>query len=165
MHQRQSIVLEEYGLVAALEWLAEQAQERGGLVVDIELDGADVGNAAAIPPPIGRAAFRVALLALDNVVRHAAASRALIRLDIDGGRGRLAVIDDGRGIEDATAPLAGRGLIDMRTAANEVHAVFAVERGDRGTAIEMAWATPGLTAEDPASTSADITARGPGAHA
>ena len=165
MHQRQSIVLEEYGLVAALEWLAEQTQQRGGLVVDIELDGADVGNAAAVPPTIARAAFRVALLALDNVVRHAAASRALIRLDIEGGRGRLAVIDDGRGIEDATAPLAGRGLIDMRTAANEVHAAFAVEHGDRGTAIEMAWATPGPTAGIPAATSADITARGPGAHA
>jgi two-component system NarL family sensor kinase len=151
--------------VAALEWLAEQAQQRSGLVVEIELEGAEVGNADAIPPPIARAAFRVALLALDNVVRHAAASRALIRLDIEGGRGRLAVIDDGRGIEDATAPLAGRGLIDMRTAANEVHASFAVERGDRGTAIEMAWVNPSGTAEDPASMAADITARGPAARA
>lgn len=165
MHQRQSIVLEEYGLVAALEWLAEQAQQRGGLVVDIELDGADVGNAAAVPPSIGRAAFRVALLALDNVVRHAGASRALIRLDIEGGRGRLAVVDDGRGIEDAAAPLAGRGLIDMRSAANEVRASFAVERGDRGTAVEMAWVAAHHAAEDPASKAADITARGPGAHA
>ncbi|HUG29617.1 MAG TPA: hypothetical protein VMQ65_03765, partial [Candidatus Limnocylindria bacterium] len=87
------------------------------------------------------------------------------RLDIEGGRGRLAVIDDGRGIEDARAPLSGRGLIDMRTAANEVHASFAVERGDRGTAIEMAWSAPSRTAEDPSMMAANTTTRATGPRA
>src|SRR6185369_6223207 len=70
MHARQSVVLEEYGLVAALEWLAERTQQRALLQVDVELDGPAVDDSAAVPKPIARAAFRVALLAVDNVVRH-----------------------------------------------------------------------------------------------
>lgn len=144
MHERQSIVLEQYGLVAGLEWLAERTQQRGNLVVDIELDGADVGTPGAIPMPEGRAAFRVALLALDNVVRHAGARRAVIRLDVEVEAGRLAIVDDGRGIDDTAPPRAGRGLLDMRSAATEVGATFTVERRDDGTAVEMRWSrSPG----------------------
>ncbi len=159
MHQRQSIVLEEYGVVAALEWLAERTEQRGGLVVEIELDGADVGTPAAIPPAIARAAFRVALLAVDNVVRHARASRALIRLDVDAGRGRLAVVDDGVGIEDAVRGRGGRGVIDMRAAAAEVGAKLKVERRPGGTAVELTWATLAPTAGQHATRAADLPAR------
>lgn len=165
MHQRQSVVLEEYGLVAGLEWLAERTQQRAAIVVDIELEGSQVADRGAVTPPVARAAFRVALLALDNVVRHSGASRALVRLDVESGRGRLAIVDDGRGIEDSTASRSGRGLIDMRTAATEVGATMIVERGDRGTAVEMAWAGPMATAEDPATRAADLTARPSAPHA
>ena len=44
MHQRQSIVLEQFGLVAALEWLAERTEERSALRVQLDLDGAVPGR-------------------------------------------------------------------------------------------------------------------------
>ena len=66
MHARQSVVLEEYGLVAALEWLAERTQQRSPLVVELELDGDAVDDAAAISKPVARAAFRIALLAMEK---------------------------------------------------------------------------------------------------
>ena len=84
MHGRQSVVLEEYGLVAALEWLAERTQRRRPLVVDLELDGAGVDDRGAISKPVAGAAFRVAQLAVDNVVRHADATRVVLRLTVDG---------------------------------------------------------------------------------
>ena len=159
MHERQSIVLEEYGLVAGLEWLAERTQRRSNLIVDIELDGADAGAPGAVDLPVARAAFRVALLALDNVVRHAGAARAVIRLELEAGRGRMTVADDGRGIEDARVPRGGRGLVDMRSAAAEVGARFTVERRDRGTAVDVAWDRRPGTAEDSATLVEDSTDR------
>jgi signal transduction histidine kinase len=81
---RRSIVLEEMGLLAGLEWLAERVEDRSDVRVEIAVDGgveADpaaagvaAGSAAAPDRPpreAERAAFRVAQLALDNVVRRA----------------------------------------------------------------------------------------------
>ncbi|MEO5703737.1 MAG: ATP-binding protein [Candidatus Limnocylindrales bacterium] len=151
MHARQSVVLEEYGLVAALEWLAERTQGRneggnGGrppLVVDLELDGSTIDDPASVPKPVARAAFRVALLALDNVVRHAAASRAALRLMVDAGRLWLTVSDDGRGFDPGVAARGGRGLTDMRSAAAEIGAHVSASSSERGTEIELTWSVAG----------------------
>lgn len=153
MHARQSVVLEEYGLVAALEWLAERTEQRSPVRVELELEGAGVDDPASIPAPVARAAFRVALLAIDNVVRHARATRAEVRLVADPGSVRLGIADDGDGFDGDTAPRTGRGLIDMRTAASEVGAVVRVSQLAKGTAVEFAWAS----AANPASGSWDPT--------
>ena len=139
---RQSIVLEEYGLVAALEWLAERTQQRDSIQVDVDLDGARVDEPNAIPGPVARAAFRVALLALDNVVRHARATRASVGLTVDDGALRLAIEDDGEGIDAPGAsagPAETRGTKDMQQEASEVGGALRVERLDRGTRVELSW--------------------------
>ncbi len=141
MHSRQSIVLEEYGLVAALEWLAERTQARTPLDVVVELEGRSVDDPAAVPKPVARAAFRVALLAIDNVTRHAGASRALLRLTVDQGAMDLLITDDGHGFDGDTAPRTGRGLIDMRTTANAVGATVLVAANGSGTRIAFRWST------------------------
>jgi len=116
MHQRQSVVLEQFGLVAALEWLAERTEERSPLRVELDLDGEVPIGPGVVDSTVARAAFRIALLALDNVVRHAGATTATIHLSAPGDGLQLRVIDDG-------APSAsldrtdGRGLADMRAEA------------------------------------------------
>lgn len=149
MHARQSVVLEEYGLVAALEWLAERTEARTPLRVEVELDGSAVDDPAAIPSPVGRAAFRVALLAVDNVVRHAHARRAVLRLDATPDRVRLGIADDGDGFDGDAVGRSGRGLVDMRTAATDVGALVRVARLDGGTAVEFAWARAANPAAGP----------------
>lgn len=144
MHARQSVLLEEYGLVAALEWLAERTQQRAPIEVGIELDGEDVDDPAAVPKPLGRAAFRVALLALDNVVRHAGATRAVVQLTVGRGRLRLSVVDDGRGIEPGAAGRESRGLVDMRSEVAGVGGALRIKRRARGTEFELTW--PGAEA-------------------
>lgn len=145
MHARQSIVLEEFGLVAALEWLAERTEERSAVQVAIELgEGhADGEVGARIPKPVERAAFRIALLALDNVVRHADGSHAAVRLTTDGGSLRLEVSDDGPGIEAAASrPDPGRGLVDMRSEAAAAGAGLTIAASGRGARIELQWPRP-----------------------
>ena len=93
---RRSIVLEEMGLLAGVEWLAERVEERSDVRVEIEVGTADALGGRP-PRDVERAAFRVAQLALDNVVRHAPGAR-------HGWRSRrrrrpfgLRIQDDGQG--------------------------------------------------------------------
>ena len=137
MHQRQSIVLEQFGLVAALEWLAERTEERSALRVQLDLDGSVPDGPAAIDPKVARAAFRIALLGLDNVVRHAGATMATLRLAGRPTGLRLAVEDDGASpttLEES----GGRGIPDMRTAAAESGGTIRFVAGT-GARIEVAW--------------------------
>lgn len=153
MHGRQSVVLEQFGLVAALEWLAERTEDRTGIDVSIDLDG-DVDQAAALPIDVRRAAFRVALLSVDNVVRHAGASRIEVRLAIGGDGLRLAIDDDGQGFEAerpgrgaGTASSAGgrgRGLGDMREEARAAGGTLTVASTSNGTRIELRLPVPAM---------------------
>jgi signal transduction histidine kinase len=143
MHGRQSVVLEEFGLVAALEWLAERTESRGSLRVELELDGPDADTPADPPREVARVAFRVALLALDNVVRHAAASVATVTLRWSPAGLEMAIGDDGRGFEPAVAgrSAGGRGLADMVAEAAGVGASLRIDGagGERGTRVALAW--------------------------
>ena len=137
MHQRQSIVLEQFGLVAALEWLAERTEERSALRVQLDLDGAVPDGPVAIDPRVARAAFRIALLGLDNVVRHAGATTATVRLSGGPTGLRLTVEDDGV-LTTTLEELGGRGIPDMRTATVESGGTIRFV-GGTGARIEATW--------------------------
>jgi signal transduction histidine kinase len=150
MHGRQSIVLEEYGLVAALEWLAERTEERSTVRVDLELDGDRIDDRSAVPPDVARLAFRVGLLALDNVVRHAGAQVATVHLSVTAKAIELTVTDDGHAVDPSSIEHGGRGLVDMRTEAAAAGAALSISNPDGGTRVAVTW---------PAAHAAEIPAR------
>jgi signal transduction histidine kinase len=120
-------LLEDGGLVAAAEWLAESVQEHAPLTIEIDLRG-DTG--VRQPGSVERAAYRVLQLALDNVIRHAEAGNAYVAI-AGGARSLvLSVADDGRGMDTeraARAMSAGRlGLADMRAEAESVGATLEI---------------------------------------
>ena len=79
-----------------------------GLPVELEVAGEPVH----LPPGVDAAAFRIVQEALVNVVRHAAATRALVRVDYEPEAVELVVSDDGVG---GDAPIHdGRGLVNLR---------------------------------------------------
>ena len=142
---RRSIVLEELGLLAAVEWLAERVEDRSDVRVEIEVEptGAD-GDGGRPPKEVERAAFRVAQLALDNVIRHAPGSLARVSVASSARSVRLRIDDDGDGppVDEAAATRAGRrGIADMRAEAKACGARLEVGRGEagRGTSVELAW--------------------------
>ena len=83
-------VLEQAGLKAALRSLAQQAANRGGLALELELRYEH-------RHPREPLVFSAARELLGNIVRHADANRVAVRLVENDGDLELAVEDDGRG--------------------------------------------------------------------
>jgi len=127
------LVLDDLGLVAALEWLVDQIGSRGGLKGRLSVHG----DPTRISDEVATTLFRIAQESVTNVLRHAEASQVLIELAIDPERGEngaaagstdlgeaggldkdgvdkdgvvLRVVDDGRGIEPRGARRRGLGL-------------------------------------------------------
>lgn len=107
------LILEDLGLLAAVEELALGWGSKLGIEVDLLLDG--LGE--PIEPDVAIAIYRVVQEALTNVARHSAARSLAITAQRTDGVLRLAVEDDGRGFDpaDAGARRAHRtGLVGMR---------------------------------------------------
>lgn len=87
------VMLDDLGLVPAIEWLANDFTNRYGIDVErhIETGGLTFTSAGATT------LFRIVQEALTNVARHADATRVALRLDIEEGFCVLRVADNGRG--------------------------------------------------------------------
>ncbi len=104
-------ILDNLGLTAAIEWLADECAERSGLVCDLYL----AVDENLLDAEARTALFRIAQEALSNVGRHAAASEAHIRLHRKDQWIELIVADNGRGIEPEVLYDPGSyGLTAMR---------------------------------------------------
>ena len=105
-------ILDDLGLPAGLEWLVDRIRAETRLRV--HLDGSC--DDEHIPATVAIAIFRIAQEALTNVVRHAHATGAEVRLRTADGELELTVSDDGEGFDVAAAracPAASVGLFGM----------------------------------------------------
>ncbi len=122
----------EDGLVAALHECAEERCE--GLAVGVE---GPIGHL-----PISRDAegqlFAIGREALTNVVKHARAANASVRVDIDDDRVLLEVSDDGRGFDPERRHPGHYGLESMRGRATDIGARLSIASGPGlGTRIRV----------------------------
>lgn len=100
----------DLGLVAALEWLAEDLQTRSGVCCRLDIAEEDI----ALDEERATVVFRVVQESLTNVVRHAEASKVRITLRRTGTHLNLQVQDNGRGFNPkAPSPSRGFGLLSM----------------------------------------------------
>jgi len=105
------------GLRQALLRLAERERETNGLQVQVEAP-----EALDLPMHVQTALLRIAQSTLANVVQHASATRAAIRLEQRDGAVRLTVRDDGVGFDPAAlqAPSASSDSFGLRAIAERV---------------------------------------------
>ncbi|HKD33143.1 MAG TPA: GAF domain-containing sensor histidine kinase [Gaiellaceae bacterium] len=102
-------VLDDFGLVAALENLTSSFTQQTGIRVDF---GAALGE-RRVPGEVETALYRIVQESLTNVVKHARARRVSISLTRMEGSVKAVIEDDGQGFDPA-APDGGHGLIGMR---------------------------------------------------
>ncbi len=126
--------LESDGLVQALRTHATAVQRRTALAIVVDAEPID-----RLPLQAEEALYRIGQEALHNVVKHANASHATIRIWREGDRVRLSVSDDGGGFDPDAVPRGHLGLIGMRQRVDLVGGELRVEsRTGKGTSIEAA---------------------------
>jgi PAS domain S-box-containing protein len=105
------IVLDQLGLIPAIEWQAHEFQSRTGIqcTLDIYLRSVTLSQAEST------AMFRIFQEILTNVARHAQATAVKINLQEQAGGLVLEVRDNGRGVTDAElSNPTSLGLVGMR---------------------------------------------------
>lgn len=105
-HDLHPNVLQQVGLGEALKAHCGEIDRRGGVAVVFSGEG-DVSVAS---PGAALCLYRVVQEGLRNVLLHAGASRAEVRLTVDGEAADLTIQDDGRGFDVMTDGRGSRGL-------------------------------------------------------
>ena len=136
-HELHPMMLERKGLLPALRQLARGVSKRSGLNVRV------VGEAKHLPALVETAIYRVVQEALSNVVRHAAASEAEVRLWQTEDRVSCSVSDDGVGCplaenEDGDDDEMGLGLVGIFERVDALGGECRIHSGGRkGTKLTM----------------------------
>jgi len=90
-------MLDDLGLVAALEWQSGEFQKRTGIMVDFSGPGNEDG--LDLPSEIGIGFFRIYQESLTNVARHSGADQVKVNLDIKNNKLTLNIADNGKGFD------------------------------------------------------------------
>ena len=129
--------LDDLGLLPTLEGLVADLKAQEGIDVRLKV----VGNERRLSPEVELVLFRMVQEALNNVRRHAQASKVVTTVEFADGRVRLTVSDNGRGFElpgrmsDLAA--AGKlGLMGMHERARLLGGVLTIQSEvGKGTTI------------------------------
>jgi signal transduction histidine kinase len=126
-------VLDDLGLVAAVEWQIEQFQARSGLKCHWTNNAGDI----ELTRERATAVFRILQEILTNVLRHAGAANLYVKLDRSKNYFEMEVKDDGRGItESQMRNSSSLGLLGMRERALLVGGEVSITgKEDAGTTV------------------------------
>jgi len=134
-HELRPTILDDFGLNAALAMLATNVSGRSGLAVHVE--ATSIGR---LPESIETVLYRTVQEALSNVVRHANATHALVRLERSPEEIRCTIRDDGVGFGGASGESGGGsgglGLLGIRERVAHVGGIVRIRtEPGRGTEI------------------------------
>jgi len=137
-HQLHPAILEDLGLIAALTELCDEFSAREGIKASCEHNAMP----DCIPKEAASCLYGVAQEALHNILKHARASRVLMRVEGDDKGIHLSVRDDGVGFnEHAAAAVHGLGIISMKERVHLVQGEFSIHSA-RGQGCEVSVFVP-----------------------
>jgi signal transduction histidine kinase len=125
-------VLDDFGLLPALERLTGAFAEQTGIEVDLEAGA--LGE--RLPAEVETAIYRIVQESLTNVVKHSHAQRVSVLVTRADGRIKAVIEDDGEGFDPDAARGDGIGLIGMRERIELLDGTLAVESSESsGTTV------------------------------
>lgn len=129
------LVLDDLGLVPAMQWLVQGFTQRSGVACELNVEPADL----ELYEPYATATFRILQESLTNVARHARASHVHVRVTREDHRVVLTVSDDGVGFDPSRPRKPGSfGLAGLRERAYLVEGELdIVSAPGHGTTIEV----------------------------
>jgi two-component system sensor histidine kinase DegS len=104
-------VLDDLGLLPALEWLTANLMEDSGIKTELKV----YGERQRLPPEAELALFRIVQEALNNVRKHSQASQVVTVVEFGDGSVRITMSDNGQGFElpGRTGDLATTGKLGL----------------------------------------------------
>jgi signal transduction histidine kinase len=140
MHEMQAlllelrpVVLQDTGLIPALNELCQAYSDRLGITIIAELE------AVELDPAVEHAVLRIVQEALANAVKHARPNRIVLRIRRDDLQVAVSVTDDGAGFDPARAgERHGMGLELMRERVAELGGSFQLDSAPgEGTSVRI----------------------------
>jgi len=126
-------ILDDLGLVAAIEWQTQQFQARTGIVChcDCSLEKVELSNEQST------AVFRIFQEALTNILRHAQATRVNIKMNKEKSYFVLSVSDNGKGIMNhEKLDQQSLGILGMRERAHLIGGEIEIKgEKEKGTVV------------------------------
>jgi signal transduction histidine kinase len=125
-------MLDDLGLVAALEWQARELSKRTGMLVDI----VEENVSDALPEDYKTCVYRVVQEALNNCSKHAYAKDVRVIVRQEPERLSLTIQDDGKGFDPSR--VRGLGLVGMNERVTQLGGVLKVDsHHGRGTCLRV----------------------------
>jgi len=132
-------MLDELGLLASLEWLADNVALHSGIATRVEISG----KRRRLPPEVEMVLFRIAQEALKNIEKHSRASSAEITVEFSQDRTKLIIHDNGRGFDmkgnRSELPRAGKlGLVGIEERTRIAGGTLTLQsEPGKGTVVEV----------------------------
>jgi signal transduction histidine kinase len=124
-------MLDDLGLVPALEWQAREISRRGDMEVDVHSEHVSEG----LPDEIKVCIYRLVQEALNNAAAHAAAKTAKVTVIQTREKIRVEIVDDGAGFDAARS--RGMGILGMEERVKRLGGTLTIDSGaGRGTTLK-----------------------------
>ena len=136
-------VLDDLGLISAIEWHAQQFQEHTGIICrfDSAIENVDLHREQATT------IFRIFQEAMTNILRHAQATKVNVLIEEEEGEFVLEIRDNGRGItENEKSGTRSLGLLGMRERAHSIGGRIEINGvAEKGSVLLVRLPIPGGT--------------------
>lgn len=86
-------ILDDLGLTAALEWMADNLTNEKGIHVDVQINM----QSSELPREAQLVLFRIAQEAISNIRKYSEASKVVIKLESEADNKRMVITDNGKG--------------------------------------------------------------------
>ena len=124
-------MLDDLGLVAALEWQGQEVSRRTEMEVDVQAQSVSED----LPDEYKICVYRVVQEALNNAARHASARTASVRVVQDSQKIQVSIVDHGRGFDPRR--VRGLGLVGMEERVKRLGGSLTIEsRRGQGTTVK-----------------------------
>jgi PAS domain S-box-containing protein len=124
-----------------LRLLGNALAGRTNIPISVTVTGQDaLQEQKSLPADVQVGLYRLCQEGLNNIAKHAGASRVDIQMQYDPGAVELSIRDDGRGFDPEQTPAGHYGLSMMRERATAIGATLTItSRPGHGTEIVIRW--------------------------